>query len=107
MSLDVSIIVTKPTEVYSANITHNLNKMATACDLYMPLWDPDKIGITKAGQLIEPLKAGIAALKADPDKFKAYNPANGWGDYYALLRFAQDYLAACEANPDGTIEVSR
>ena len=30
MSLDVYLEVMKPTEVFSANITHNLNKMAEA-----------------------------------------------------------------------------
>ena len=30
MSLDVDLMVTRPTSVYSGNITHNLGKMAAA-----------------------------------------------------------------------------
>ena len=41
--------------VYSANITHNLTKMADEAGIYECLWRPEEIGITKAGQLIEPL----------------------------------------------------
>jgi hypothetical protein len=34
MSLDVYLIAARPTNVYSANITHNLNKMAEAAGIY-------------------------------------------------------------------------
>jgi hypothetical protein len=97
----------EPTEVFSANITHNLNSMAGAAGIYEHLWRPDEIGITKAGQLIEPLRAGLAMLQAEPDRFKALNPANGWGDYDGLVRFVANYLAACEESPDAEVRVSR
>lgn len=94
-------------EVYSANITHNLNKMADEAGIYQALWRPEEIGIEKAEQLITPLRDGLALLNSDPDRFKQFNPENGWGTYEALGRFVADYLAACEEYPTATVHVSR
>jgi len=107
MSLDVSLMKTMPTEIYTRNITHNLNKMADAAGIYKHLWQPDEIGITKAAELIEPLQTGLALLKSDPERFKAFNPKNGWGTYEGLVEFVEDYLNACEKDPDADIEISR
>jgi hypothetical protein len=84
MSLDVYLMRTQPTEVYEANITHNLNKMAVEAGIYECLWRPDDIGITKAEQLIEPLTKGLALLKSDPRRFEAFNSPNGWGNVRAF-----------------------
>lgn len=94
-------------EVYSANITHNLNRMADAAGIYKELWRPDEIGVTKAGQLIKPLRAGLDRLRAQADHLRTFNPTNGWGNYEGLVEFTAKYLAACEANPDATVSVSR
>lgn len=107
MSLDVSLIKTQPTEIYSRNITHNLGKMAEAAGVYKHLWRPDEIGITKAGELIEPLRKGLEQLRTLPETYRQFNPANGWGSYEGLLEFMEDYLAACEKDPDADIEVCR
>jgi len=79
-------------KVYSANITHNLNTMASKAGIYDYLWQPNEIGITKAHQLIEPLEKGLLFLRDDPAFFKQFNPENGWGDYDGLVRFTQNYL---------------
>lgn len=94
-------------DVYWRNITHNLGRMADAAGLYAPMWRPDEHGWTHARDLIEPLRDGLAALQADPDRFKAFNPENGWGDYDGLLDFATSYLAACMKWPDAEVRVSR
>lgn len=109
MSLDVSLTVppTKPEEVFSANITHNLADMAMAAGIYMHLWRPDEIGITKAWKLIEPLKAGLEKMKADPERFKKFNPPNGWGTYDNFLPWVERYLAACIATPHANVSVYR
>ena len=59
MSLDVSITRIQPTGVFTSNITHNLGKMAEAAGIYKHLWCPEEIGITKAKQLIQPLKKDL------------------------------------------------
>lgn len=94
-------------EVYSANITHNLGEMAAAAGIYKALWRPEEIGITKAKELIVPLADGLAMLRVEPEKFKALNPKNGWGNYEGLVRFVARYLAACREWPDAEVSVSR
>lgn len=95
------------TRVYRANITHNLGKMADAAGIYKPLWRPEEIGATKARDLIEPLSAGLAKLMADPEHFKQFNAANGWGLYEHFVPFVKDYLDACRRFPDANVSTSR
>lgn len=107
MSLDVTLSAVRPTDVYWSNITHNLGPMAKEAGIYMHLWRPDEIGVTKAAELIGPLRAGLALLKADPERFEKFNATNGWGMYDDFLRFVEEYLMACEATPDADVSVSR
>jgi hypothetical protein len=94
-------------EVFSANVTHNLNEMAAGAGIYEHLWRPDEIGISKAAQLIEPLKDGLALLQSEPDRFKAFNPPNGWGSYDGFVHWVARYLEACCQFPDAEVSVSR
>lgn len=36
------------------------------------------------------LNATVKELEADPGRFKAMNPANGWGDYASLLEVLRE-----------------
>jgi len=101
------MVRTDPHEVFSANITHNLNKMAAEAGIYKHLWRPEEIGITKARELIEPLRAGLELLRNNPRRFKKFNPPNRWGNYDGLVEFVSEYLAACERWPDADVSVSR
>ena len=83
--------------VYHANITHNLNTMAGKAGIYRHLWRPEELGITKAEQLIDPLKAGLTRLMTNRSFFIEFNPPNGWGKY----------LEACEQYPQADVSVSR
>lgn len=94
-------------EVYWANITHNLNKMAGEAGIYEALWRPDEVGITHASQLIEPLSKGLELLRSDPARFTVFNASNGWGKYENLMRFVADYLEACCNHPSAEVSVSR
>lgn len=115
MSLDVYLEFSVDTggpephvvDLYWANITHNLNTMAGEVGIYEPLWRPDEIGITKASQLIEPLRHGLADLHHNPDKFTPFNPSNGWGNYGILKKFVTDYLEACCQHPNATVRARR
>lgn len=115
MSLDVSLVVyvdigreqPHQVELYSANITHNLNRMAEAAGIYKHLWRPDEIGITEASQLIKPLSDGLRFLRSDPKAFRIFNPDNGWGTYEVLCEFVEEYIIACEASPKAKVEVAR
>lgn len=94
-------------EVFSANITHNMTKMADEADLYYALWRPDERGWTHAHHIIPLLTTGLVDLKSSPETFKLLNPENGWGSYEGLVEFVESYLAACKQYPDAKIEVSR
>jgi hypothetical protein len=115
MSLDVYLKKVMPTEVYSANITHNLTKMASAVvlsngqTLYQILWRPDECTppYTTAGQIADLLDEGWNILLANPEEYKKYNPENGWGSYEGLCNFVYEYRNACWDDPDAQISVSR
>lgn len=107
MSLDITLTAVRPITVFDTNITHNLGLMATEAGIYMHLWRPDELGFTHAIQLIEGLKSGLLALKTQPERFKKLNPSNGWGRYEDFVAFVEEYLNACEMNPDAEITISR
>ena len=106
MSLDVTLTKVMPTDVYSANITHNLGAMAREAGIYMHLWRPGEIGIKTASELVEPLTVGLALLKSDPARFMAFDSPNGWGLYVHFVPFVENYLAACIDHGDANVEVS-
>ncbi len=106
MSLDITLTVTKPTEVHWQNITHNLGSMAEEAGIYEVLWHPERSGIKTAGQLIEPLRTAIAEMQRAPDHFKQFDSPNGWGIYDDFLPCLLKLLAACADNPDAEISVS-
>lgn len=94
-------------EVFSDNITHNLNNMAREAGVYTCLWRPEEVGIEYAAQLIVPLSNGLTSLKMTPEYYQQFNPENGWGDYGGLVDFAQRYLNACMVYPDAKVSVWR
>ena len=103
MSLDVSLEVVKPCEVYSANITHNLHEMAEAANIFTEIWHPEDLGIKIAHELIEPLTAGLEQLKKYPAKYTKLNSPNGWGSYKYFVPFVENYLNACIEFPESTV----
>lgn len=107
MSLDIYLQETQVVDVWEANITHNLARMAKEAGLYQAMWHPEELAIERAFDLVPHLQAGIVQLVSNPDRFIALNPANGWGSYDLLLSVATNYLRACRENPKATIRVSR
>lgn len=93
--------------VYEANITHNLNKMAEKAGIYEHLWRPDELGLKRASELVDPLTQGLERLRANPEQFKAFNPPNGWGTYEGLVKFVEEYLLACKKFPAAEVIVCR
>ena len=114
MSLDVDLMITQPTSVYSGNITHNLGAMAGAVvlsngmTLYDVLWRPDEQqGLKFARDIVDLLDEGWNILLSDPEKHEQFNPENGWGSYEGLEKFVYNYRNACWDNPDAELRVSR
>jgi hypothetical protein len=98
---------TIPSEVYWANITHNLTTMADRVDLSSCLWHPERVGVTHAKHLIAPLLEGLSLLKRRPEFCRQFNPPNGWGSYETFVSFVSHYLYACMTWPDAEVRVSR
>ena len=113
MSLDVDLMITKPTSVYDGNITHNLGKMAGEVNLsndltlYDILWRPDEHGLKFAREISELLNEGWNILLSEPEHFKQWDPENGWGSYEGLVDFVYKYRNACWDNPDAELRISR
>jgi len=113
MSLDVDLMVIQPTSVFSHNITHNLGKMASEVKLsngktlYDVLWRADEHGYYTAEDISELLDEGWNILLSDPERFKQFNPENGWGEYDGLCNFVYEYRNACWDNPTAELRISR
>lgn len=97
------VIILPIGEVFSSNITSNLDTMAEHAGLYRGIWRPWEIGIKKAGQLTNLLRGGLFYLKSEPEKFRRFNPKNGWGSYETLVEFTEEYLIACVTWPNADI----
>jgi hypothetical protein len=94
-------------EVYGANITHNLGKMAAEAGIYQALWRPEELNITKAGELVPIIEKGLDDMKARPEHYQQFNASNGWGLYENFIPWIEKYLEACKEYPEASIEVSR
>lgn len=46
-------------------------------------------------------------MKQNPDKYRALNPENDWGDYEGALRYVTDFGLYCENNPGLEVSVNR
>lgn len=100
----------KEIQIFSKNITHNLNTMAEEAGLYLVLWRPtqskidvEKTESTHARDLIPTIETGLKKLKNNPEIFKQYNPPNGYGTYEYLVEFTEAVLAACKEYPSALV----
>ncbi len=107
MSYDVTFSHPKnyPAETWR-NYTSNVSPMWTEAMVGNNLGDLIEAAETNA-DLIPMLRLGIANMEDHPDRFRAMNPRNGWGDYEGALAYLRWMLAMCEAVPGGNVEVSR
>ena len=94
-------------ELFQANITHDLNRMAAFAGIYSCLWRPEDDGITEARQLIAPLEKALADLKARPVYYLQFDSSNGWDPYVHFVHFVEQYLRACKKYPLAIVVVYR
>ena len=86
------------------NYTHNCNGMVREAGVPDWLhWDTP----ISSPDLAAELATAIAAFEADPAKFQAMNPENGWGDYDTLLETLKEIHAKAVEFPSARWEVSR
>ena len=102
MSLDIWLTAVRPTQVFDANITHNVSAMWRKAGIHDALYESkDKT----AAEVLPELRTGLMLMRDDPDGFRALNPPNGWGDYDSALKWLETLIAAFEECPDGVIGV--
>lgn len=101
------IIESRGDEKFSANITHNLNKMAQEAGIYDCLWNAEESRFLKASDIILILKKGLDWMKKDPDHFKQFNSENGWGTYDHFVPWIEMVLDACKEYPNSLIRISK
>lgn len=112
MSLDVSLNIVlckecwNSEEVYSANITHNLNTMAEKAGIYKALRRPAEINKQYAYEIIPILEEWLKKLKAKPSYYQKFNSPNWRGMYEHFVPFVEKYLEACRQYPASLISVS-
>lgn len=113
MSLDVYLTTDGcPTcgrgrEVYWANITHNLGDMAKKAGIYTACWRPEEIPAEKASEIAPIIEEGLARMKAEPARFRAFDSPNGWGTYDDFIPWLERYLEALRQYPEATVRASR
>jgi hypothetical protein len=140
MSLDVSLyrnylisydegVTLEPRreEVYSANITHNLNKMADEAGIYNALWRPYQLkpeynipeddlqaeykfeedNPVRAYEIIDIIEKGLEDMKARPKHYEKFNSSNGWGMYHNFIPWIEEYLKALKEFPEAQVVCDR
>jgi hypothetical protein len=105
MELDTGAPEPHKVELYSGNITHNLNTMAEEAGIYKCLWHPDDLYENPtADKLILHLEAGLLKLKSHPEHYKQFDASNGWGTYKDFVPFVEEILDACKEHPKANVK---
>jgi hypothetical protein len=110
MSLDIWLTVDVDTggtvphrvELYSANITHNVNDMWMEAGVYDALYNSEG---DEAGKHLQVLAKGIKDMSENPEKYEAMDSPNGWGSYKHALPWLQKWYVACYSHPKAIIGI--
>lgn len=113
MSLDVYLTndpcphCVRGDDSWSANITHNLGRMAHAAGIYTAVWRPEECGIVTAAEIADVLRPALEDMRARPEYYRQFDAENGWGTYDQFVPWLDEYLHQCEAWPHATVKVRR
>jgi hypothetical protein len=114
-------------DLYSANITHNLGKMADAAGLYEALWRPHRLkegynipeddhhaeykfeeeNPVRAYEIIPIIEKGLEDMLARPEHYRTFDSPNGWGMYVHFIPFIEQYLEALKKYPESFVDCDR
>lgn len=105
-------------EDYHLQITHNLNKVVSACgelvgkSYYEAIWRPDTHTGLENGKvpvlfIVSYLPDLINDLIENETELTKYLPSNGWGTFEGLICFLCDYLKECYRNKDSFVYCCR
>jgi len=90
------------TEVYSVNYTWNISPMWVEAQVFNEL----KAGGKRGSEIGAALVTGLARMRADPERYRALNPANGWGSYEGALQTLGEIVQAVQAWPECVTRIS-
>lgn len=91
-----------PIWAYDWNYTTNCAPMWRAAGANLAEFDGKP-----AGECAEILRDAIAELVANPEKYRAMDPENGWGSYDSLLPALRKLLEGFDEAPRAIVRVSR
>jgi hypothetical protein len=82
-------------EVWQASPTYNLSPMWHSAGV------PFERGVEgkTAAEILPRLASSLAELQANPEKYRAMNPPNGWGTYEQLIDVVSGMIKAARAHP--------
>jgi hypothetical protein len=60
-----------------------------------------------AGEMVPQLKTAVTKLKEEPERFRAMNPSNGWGNYDGLIDALEGMILCAEQNPKAIVSYWR
>lgn len=126
VSYDMETFAPENEELYCANITHNLGKMADKAGIYDALWRPyrlhkdykhyniyeDEISFEEsvtiyAKDIVKIVEKGLKKLINKPDYYAKFNSPNGWGTYENFVPWVEKYLEALKQYPESKVLVDR
>jgi len=94
VSLNISTGAETHARAFERNHTSNTARMwiTAGCDVV-------KLHEKPAVEAAPLLRLAVEAMEAEPAKYQAMNPDNGWGSYESALAFLRDILEACVVHP--------
>lgn len=93
-------------EVFDANITHNLGRLAMLVGIYEILWGIDNSAKTTAREITDRLMMGIIELKENPDYYRESDDTD-WGTYDQFVPWLERLFHACIEFPDAIITIDK
>ena len=83
----------------SWNYTHNCNPMIRGAGFSE--W-PYEVDGMDGKELSRKLDAALRSLRAEPERFRAMNPSNGWGSYDSLVPVLEEVADFAATHPSVT-----
>lgn len=90
-------------DILDANYTYNVSGMLKeALGTEHGIRDLDGVECSVAAPI---LRRGIDAMVADPARFEAMDPPNGWGSHHGALELLIKIAEACARAPRATLRI--
>ena len=100
MSYDVEIIAPRCHASHNHNHTSNMAGAWDAAGAPLREWDRKPVA-----EILPALRSAIAELTKHPDRYRKYEPDNGWGTVRSAREFLQDIEYDCARHEDDGVLV--